>query len=161
MTAVRDELRPDSDVDLLVEFSPGARIGFMALGRMQRELGQLFKRPVDLVPRCGLKPLIRSDVLQSARVLYAARWAIPRRHSCRADAIARFIADMDDDSDFFTDELRQSAILQKLIVSGEAASRVSDGLRACHSEVEWADIVGFRNIAGDVSFRGHRQIEAR
>jgi uncharacterized protein with HEPN domain len=47
-----------------------------------------------------------------------------------ADAIARFVADMEDDSDFFTDELRQSAILQKLIVSGEAASRVSDGLRA-------------------------------
>ena len=64
-----------------------------------------------------------------------------------ADAIARFIADMDDDSDFFTDELRQSAILQKLIVIGEAASRVSDNLRAAHPEVEWADIVGFRNIA--------------
>ena len=72
-SAVRDELRPDSDVDLLMEFSPEARIGFMALGRVQRELGQLFQRPVDLVPRSGLKPLIRSDVLQSARVLYAAR----------------------------------------------------------------------------------------
>jgi uncharacterized protein len=45
----------------------------MALGRVQRELGQLFQRPVDLIPRSGLKPLIRSDVLQSARVLYAAR----------------------------------------------------------------------------------------
>jgi uncharacterized protein with HEPN domain len=38
-----------------------------------------------------------------------------------ADAIARFIADMEGDSDFFTDELRQNAILQKLIVIGEAA----------------------------------------
>ena len=38
-----------------------------------------------------------------------------------ADAIARFIADMDDNSDFFTDELRQSTILQKPIVIGEAA----------------------------------------
>jgi uncharacterized protein len=71
-SAVRDELRPDSDVDLLVEFTPEARIGFMALSRMQRELGQLFDRQVDLVPRSGLKPLIRNDVLESARVLYAA-----------------------------------------------------------------------------------------
>ena len=71
-SAVRDELRPDSDVDLLVEFTPEARIGFMAMARMQRELGQLFERPVDLVPRSGLKPLIRNDVLASARVLYAA-----------------------------------------------------------------------------------------
>lgn len=70
-SAVRGELRADSDIDLLVEFSPDARIGFLALGRMQRELAALFGRPVDLVPRDGLKPLIRQEVLQSARVLYA------------------------------------------------------------------------------------------
>lgn len=71
-SAVRDELRPDSDVDLLVEFDAAARIGFMALARMQRELGAMFRRPVDLVPRSGLKPIIREDVLRSARILYAA-----------------------------------------------------------------------------------------
>jgi predicted nucleotidyltransferase len=70
-SAIRGELRPDSDVDLLVAFTPEARIGFMALARMQRELATLFQRPVDLVPRDGLKPLIRQQVLQSARVLYA------------------------------------------------------------------------------------------
>jgi predicted nucleotidyltransferase len=31
----------------------------------------LFQRPVDLVPRSGLKPAIRDDVLRSAQVLYA------------------------------------------------------------------------------------------
>jgi predicted nucleotidyltransferase len=69
-SAVRGELRPDSDVDLLVEFTPEARIGFMALGRIGRELSALFGRPVDLVPRAGLKPLIRQEVLQSAQVIY-------------------------------------------------------------------------------------------
>ncbi|MFN8469256.1 MAG: nucleotidyltransferase domain-containing protein [Caldilineaceae bacterium] len=71
-SAVRDELRADSDVDLLVEFDAAAKIGFMALARMQRELGALFRRPVDLVPRSGLKPMIREDVLRSVRILYAA-----------------------------------------------------------------------------------------
>ena len=71
-SASRGELRPDSDVDLLVEFAPEARIGFLALARMQRELSDLFQRSVDLVPRSGLKPAIRESVLQSARVLYAA-----------------------------------------------------------------------------------------
>jgi hypothetical protein len=39
---------------------------------MQRELSDLFQRSVDLVPRSGLKPMIRESVLESARVLYAA-----------------------------------------------------------------------------------------
>jgi predicted nucleotidyltransferase len=70
-SAVRNELRADSDVDLLVEFDSSARIGFLALARMQRELTALFQRPVDLVPRTGLKPAIREEVLRSAQVLYA------------------------------------------------------------------------------------------
>ena len=71
-SALRDDFRPESDVDVLVEFEPEARIGFMILGRLQRELGALLQRPVDLVPRDGLKPLIRESVLSSSEVLYAA-----------------------------------------------------------------------------------------
>jgi uncharacterized protein with HEPN domain len=63
-----------------------------------------------------------------------------------ADAISRFVADIRYD-DFVRDELRQSAVLQKLIVIGEAASHLSPDFRANHTAVEWADIVGFRNIA--------------
>jgi len=72
-SAGRGELGAQSDVDLLVEFVPGARIGLLALARMQRELSALFGRPVDLVPRAGLKPVIREAVLAEERVLYGAR----------------------------------------------------------------------------------------
>ena len=71
-SALRDDFRPDSDVDLLVEFEPGAPVGFLALSRMQRELAALFGRPVDLVPKQGLKATIREAVLASAEVVYAA-----------------------------------------------------------------------------------------
>ena len=54
-----------------MEFEPGARIGFLALSRMQRELTDLFQRPVDLVPRAGLKPTIRAHILEQEKVLYA------------------------------------------------------------------------------------------
>ena len=62
----------ESDVDLLVTFQPGARVGFLTLSRMQRELEDLFGRKVDLVPKGGLKPVIRNSVLADARVLFAA-----------------------------------------------------------------------------------------
>ncbi len=71
-SVVREDFTSDSDVDVLVAFEPEARIGFMTLGRMKRELGALFQRPVDLVPQDGLKPSIRESVLSSAEELYAA-----------------------------------------------------------------------------------------
>jgi predicted nucleotidyltransferase len=71
-SVLRDDFRPDSDVDVLVAFKPGARIGFLALSRMQRELSELFQRSVDLVPMDGLKPIIRDSVLSSAQDVYAA-----------------------------------------------------------------------------------------
>ena len=71
-SVLRDDFRPDSDVDVLVAFEPEARVGFVTLSRMQRELSELFKRPVDLVPMDGLKPVIRESVLSSAQDVYAA-----------------------------------------------------------------------------------------
>jgi predicted nucleotidyltransferase len=71
-SVLREDFRPDSDVDVLVEFEPDAQVGFLALSRMQRELSTLIGRPVDLVPREGLKPKIREAVLSSAEELYAA-----------------------------------------------------------------------------------------
>jgi predicted nucleotidyltransferase len=63
---------PDSDIDLLVSFEPKARVTFSTLAKMQRELEALLGRPVDLIPKDGLKPVIRNQVLATARVLYAA-----------------------------------------------------------------------------------------
>jgi len=63
-----------------------------------------------------------------------------------ADAIARFCEQVSED-DFLLDELRQSAVLQKLIVMGEAAAHLPPDFRQMHPEIEWEDIVGFRNIA--------------
>ncbi len=71
-SVLRDDFRPDSDIDILVVFDPSARITFMILGRMRRELSTMFQRQVDLVPQEGLKPAIREAVLSSAQEVYAA-----------------------------------------------------------------------------------------
>ena len=64
-----------------------------------------------------------------------------------ADSIERFLSDFDEDTSFLVDELHQSAVLQKLIVIGEAAARISPETREKHDSVPWLDIIGFRNIA--------------
>ena len=63
-----------------------------------------------------------------------------------ADAIDRFCSSVDE-NEFLQDELRQSAVLQKLIVIGEAASRLPQKFRKQYNQFEWEDIIGFRNIA--------------
>jgi predicted nucleotidyltransferase len=71
-SVLRDDSRPDSDVDVLVEFDPLAKIGFMALGRMRRELSNILEREVDLVLQDGLKPRLRHSVISNSKTLYAA-----------------------------------------------------------------------------------------
>jgi len=70
-SVLRDDFRPDSDVDVLMEFEPEAKVGMFALVEMQYELAGLLKRPVDLVVRAGLKAIIRDSVLASALDVYA------------------------------------------------------------------------------------------
>jgi uncharacterized protein len=71
-SVLRPDFRADSDVDVLVDFEAGARIGLLTLARLQRELAQLFARPVDVVPLRGLKPAVREGVLTNRELLYAA-----------------------------------------------------------------------------------------
>ncbi len=71
-SVLREDFSPDSDVDILVEFEPDTQVGFMALSGMQFELSEIFQRPVDLVPRQGLKPKIKDNILSCAQVIYAA-----------------------------------------------------------------------------------------
>jgi predicted nucleotidyltransferase len=71
-SAARGEMRADSDLDLLVDFLPGARPGLLGVSAMIRELTALLGRRVDLAVKPALKPLIRPAVLADARLIYAA-----------------------------------------------------------------------------------------
>ena len=71
-SAARGEMRPDSDVDLLVDFQAAAKPSLLSLSALSRELSALLARPVDLAVKPGLKPRIRPSVLGEAKLLYAA-----------------------------------------------------------------------------------------
>jgi predicted nucleotidyltransferase len=71
-SSARGETRPDSDVDFMVEFEPGARVGVIKFESFAEELEAITGRTVDLVTKSGLKPWVRPAVLKDARVIYAA-----------------------------------------------------------------------------------------
>ena len=71
-SVLRGDFRPDSDVDVLVEFEPGQEPGFLRLARMERELSGIIGRQADLRTPEDLSHLFRNEVMASAEVQYAA-----------------------------------------------------------------------------------------
>lgn len=69
-SVLRDDFRPDSDVDVLVDFEPGARIGLIRLAGMELELAAMLGRKVDMNTAECLSPHYRARVLADAVVQY-------------------------------------------------------------------------------------------
>lgn len=70
-SVLRDDFRPDSDVDVLVEFRPGVRAGYLRMAAMEREMTAILGRRVDLRTPNELSRYFREDVLRAAEVRYA------------------------------------------------------------------------------------------
>lgn len=88
-SVLRDDFRPDSDIDVMVQFDSNAHPTFWSLEQMEAELKTIFKREVDLITRQGIETsrnyLRRQEILSSVRVIYATRSSI----STRSVAIGR------------------------------------------------------------------------
>lgn len=63
---VRGEDKPGSDVDILVEFEPEARVGLFGMVRLQRDLSEILGRPVDLVTPDALHKAMKDRILKEA-----------------------------------------------------------------------------------------------
>ena len=75
-SVLRDDFGPESDIDVLVSFAPGARWGLFDLVDTREELMSLFGHSVDLVSRRGIESsrnaVRREAILSTARPLYVA-----------------------------------------------------------------------------------------
>ncbi|NJR63608.1 MAG: nucleotidyltransferase [Cyanobacteria bacterium CRU_2_1] len=89
-SVLREDFRPDSDIDVMVEFHPEAHPTFSTLDQMAAELKTIFGgaslgdspyRDVDLITRQGIATsrnyLRRNEILSSAQVIYATGSSIP------------------------------------------------------------------------------------
>lgn len=70
-SVLRDDFNPDSDIDMLIEFEPGSKVGFIKMARMENELSNILGRKVDLRTPGELSRYFRQEVLESAEVEYA------------------------------------------------------------------------------------------
>jgi uncharacterized protein len=71
-SVLRDDFRPDSDIDILVEFEAGAGPTLFTLGALLADLEDLVGRLVDLKTPGDFPPVVREQVLATAEPLYAA-----------------------------------------------------------------------------------------
>ena len=72
-SVLSEDFRPDSDVDVLVTFSPDSKWSLMDLVYMQEELKGILGRDVDLVEKEGLRnPFRRHSILTTREVIFAA-----------------------------------------------------------------------------------------
>jgi uncharacterized protein len=73
-SVLRDDFRPDSDVDVLLTWAPETRVSVFEYPEMKEELEAIFGRRVDLVSRRGIERssnwIRRKAILDSARVVY-------------------------------------------------------------------------------------------
>lgn len=71
-SVLREDFTPESDIDVLVEFEPDARLGLLGLARLEIELGELLGRKVDLNTPGFISDYFRDEILAEAEVHYDA-----------------------------------------------------------------------------------------
>jgi predicted nucleotidyltransferase len=69
-SVLRDDFRPESDVDVLIEFEPEQRYTYFTLAQIEDDLSTLLGRKVDLHVPKSLHPFLRDKVLGQAEALY-------------------------------------------------------------------------------------------
>ena len=73
-SVLRDDFRPDSDIDVLVTFSPNANWSLFDHVKMQQELANILERQVDLVSKQAIKRshnwIRRREILETAKIIY-------------------------------------------------------------------------------------------
>ena len=160
-SALRADFGPDSDIDLLIEYAPEAKIDPYAIMRQQADLCKLIGRPVDLGTPQSLNPYIRQEVIDSAEPLYdvdgnypIARKPMPKKPDKdrlrlldmrdAAEKARRFAAGRTR-ADIENDEMLDLALVKAIEIIGEAARHVSEETRALAPDIDWGDIIGMRN----------------
>jgi uncharacterized protein with HEPN domain/predicted nucleotidyltransferase len=162
-SVARDEAKPESDVDLLVEFQSGKSIGLFELVKLQQHLETLLGCAVDLVTPDSLKPRLRDRILnETVPALPLKDWNfchheteynMPRKDpKVYIDDILESITDIESFIDgfnfesFSNDKMRVNAVLRSLTIIGEAARKIPPEVETRYPQIPWVQMRGMRNV---------------
>lgn len=78
---LRDDFRPDSDIDMLVTFTPDSKISLLDFVRLEYDLEDWLHRDIDLVSKQAVEQdrnwLRRKEILSNHQVIYESRSVLP------------------------------------------------------------------------------------
>jgi hypothetical protein len=171
-SVLRDDFRPDSDIDVLVTFSPDAHLSLFDLVHLQDEFKNLFQRETDVVSHQSIQEsknyLRRQRILTSAKIIYSefpqaaleelkislepsgTFTAMDRDRSLLLDMILagrkiqQYVSGVTWE-DFQNSTLIQDASVRQLEIIGEAARRLSQPTRDSQPDIPWSAIISLRN----------------
>ncbi|MBO1350692.1 MAG: DUF86 domain-containing protein [Hormoscilla sp. GUM202] len=161
-SVARNEGRPDSDLDLLVEWESGKRIGWSDFVEIQQYLENILACQVDLVVPKELKPRLRDRILREALpvlpvtsqkvVTQEVAYNMPRKDwkiyiediLGSITDIQSFAVDFDFET-FITDKRTVNAVLHSFMIIGEAARKITPEVETRYSQITWPQMRGMRN----------------
>lgn len=144
-SVARDEARPDSDVDLLVEFSQP--IDLFEFVRLQQYLEAMLGRPVDLGTPDSLKPQLRDRVFKEIVLAMPPRdWKLRVEDMLQAITEIQKFTDGMSFEDFQADTKTVRAVMCNISILGEAVSALSPEIQSRYPEIPWSQMRGIRNV---------------
>jgi predicted nucleotidyltransferase len=128
-SVVRGEDRPGSDVDILVEFQPEARVGLFGLAKLQRRLAEILGRPVDLTTPGALHKALKDRIIKEA-VRAAGDYIVDRQLSFERKTLQDFAYSIVDGR-LFKQAIRlaNSKLKAVLILEGTVKDMAAIGVR--------------------------------
>ncbi|MGH2587066.1 MAG: nucleotidyltransferase domain-containing protein, partial [Dehalococcoidia bacterium] len=141
-SVLREDFRPESDVDVLVRFAPDAGHGLFDLAEMEEELAGILGRKVDLVDQEGVE---RSENYLRRRSILSGEPPADRDDAHLLDMLlaARLLREFSGElapEERGTDPLRHDAILWEVGQLARAAGRVSARRRERLPKIPWATL---------------------
>jgi uncharacterized protein with HEPN domain/predicted nucleotidyltransferase len=144
-SVLRDDFRPDSDVDVLVEFEPGHPVG-LRIVEMERELAGLLEgtgrtsspRSISTGGFGTACSPLRSSSMEKSDAVYAGHMLdMARKASGKVSGLSRDEYDRNEDL--------RLALAHLIQITGEAARHVSPEFQRAHPAIPWVNVVGMRH----------------